>query len=484
MDVAFSEGVGRDVGGSAACSHGVGALDHLGAPMIATISNRIHLAGAPPEVAREIKKALTMANPKFEDAQKQCRWTGSIPPTIRGYIEQDGQLFVPRGFLADLETVAGRYDEELVVEDKTRVLPPAELEFKGGLRAFQEIACTRLLQRDDGVLCAPTGAGKTCMALAMIAARAQPALVIVHTKELLRQWIKAIERFLGIPAEQVGVIGNGTRRVGERVTVAMVQTLCKCADEIAPKVGFVVADECHRCPSRTFTEAIQALDARYLLGLSATPWRRDKLGRLIFWTLGPLAHEVQRRELVQNGDILRPRVVWRETKFDTQLDPSQEYTTVLSELTKDPDRNELIASDVAVWASIEPEGIALVLSDRKGHVSALQAILEGKGVDAVTLVGDMPGRAREEALRAILSGKSRVLIATGQLVGEGFDLPAMSTLFMVTPIRFSGRVLQYIGRILRPAPGKDKAVVVDYRDGRVGVLAHQAETRRKVYGEL
>ncbi len=103
----------------------------------------------------------------------------------------------------------------------------------------------------------------------MIAARRQPALVIVHTKELLNQWIDRIETFLGIPRSEIGVIGAGKKTIGERITVGIVNSVYSSAGEIREHIGHLIVDECHRTPSRTFTEAVSAFDCRYMLGLSA-----------------------------------------------------------------------------------------------------------------------------------------------------------------------------------------------------------------------
>ena len=155
-----------------------------------------------------------------------------------------------------------------------------------------------MLARDFGTLNSATGSGKTIMALYMVARRQQPTLIIVHTKDLAAQWTQRIEAFLGIAADKVGVIGAGKNVVGQEITIALVQSLYKCVEDVAEHIGFLVVDECHRCPSRTFTEAVSGFDARYMLGLSATPWRRDKLSKLIFWHLGDVHHEVDKNRLV------------------------------------------------------------------------------------------------------------------------------------------------------------------------------------------
>ncbi len=314
----------------------------------------------------------------------------------------------------------------------------------------------------------------------MIAQRKQPALIIVHTKELLNQWANRIEQFLGIPSNEIGRVGNGERTVGEKITVALVQTLFKCSSQVSPHIGYLIVDECHRTPSRTFTEAVSAFDCKFVTGLSATPWRRDNLSKLIFWYVGNVVHQVNKEGLIETGDVLRAEVIPRETDFQSYADPSTEYSQMLSELTEDPARNRLIASDVAEQAG-NGGGICLVLSDRKAHCSTLQNLLSQHGVRSEVLTGDIPDEERRIIVEGLNGGRIKVLLATGQLIGEGFDCKELSTLFLTTPIRFDGRLVQYLGRVLRPAPGKGKARVYDYCDSKVGVLKAAAVARKRVY---
>jgi superfamily II DNA or RNA helicase len=218
-----------------------------------------------------------------------------------------------------------------------------------------------------------------------------------------------------------------------------------------------------------------------MTGLSATPWRRDKLSKLIFWFVGDVAHEVPKADLIENGDVLKAEVITRETDFSPYSDPTTEYTKMLSELTEDRHRNELIVQDVAREAR-NGSGICLLLSDRKSHCDILRAVMDKQGIESRLLTGDLATGARKVVVEDLNAGKVKVLVATGQLIGEGFDCKELSTLFLATPIKFDGRVLQYLGRVLRPAPGKTQARVYDYVDVHVGVLKASAAGRRKVYG--
>jgi superfamily II DNA or RNA helicase len=218
-----------------------------------------------------------------------------------------------------------------------------------------------------------------------------------------------------------------------------------------------------------------------MLGLSATPYRRDNLSKLIFWYMGDIHHEVSRNRLLADGHVLPAAVIQRFTRFQTRFDPVNEYTKMLTELAANDARNHLIASDVAKAAS-EGDGVCLVLSDRKQHCETLQSILKYRHKTACDLLtGDLNDTERNAVIEKLNQNRLRVLIATGQLVGEGFDCSGLSILFLATPISFSGRLLQYLGRVLRPAPGKSVALVYDYVDARIDVLRKAAEKRRAVY---
>jgi superfamily II DNA or RNA helicase len=451
-------------------------------PLTLTLTHHLRLEGAPSELRRALMEKLEFPNPKWLENERMGRWNRGTPRVLKFYdkVGADG-LWIPRGCLRQVLLMCRRMGIEHRLDDRRRSLPPVDFTFRGELRAFQATAVEQMLARDFGTLSSPTGSGKTVMALSMVARRRQPAVVIVHTKDLAAQWVERIDSYLGIPPEACGLIAGGRIKIGREITVALVQSLYKCAEEVSKHIGFVVADECHRCPSRTFTEAVVCFDARFMLGLSATPWRRDQLSRLIFWHLGDVHHEVDKAGLVAAGEVLPAEVIVRETRFKPFHDPVNEYSKMLSELTADTERNLMIAQDVADEVREHP-GIALVLSDRRAHCENLQALLRFRfKVASELMTGEMPIQERQEVVARLNAGRARVVIATGQLIGEGFDCRGLSTLFLATPVRFSGRVLQYLGRVLRPAPGKQTARVFDYVDAQVETLVKAAKSRQRVY---
>ncbi|MEJ2285265.1 MAG: DEAD/DEAH box helicase [Desulfobacterales bacterium] len=423
-------------------------------PLKITISYNLQLANVPGEIMAALTEKLELLNPKWLENERMGRWNRGTQKSLRFYDKVGSSgIWIPRGFMRQLVLLCRRHKVKYDIDDCRSQHTPVNFSFKGKLRPFQQKAVDEMLARDFGTLSSATGSGKTIMALYMVARRRQPALIVVHTKELASQWIERIETYLGVPSEKIGHIGGGKKVVGEKITVALVQSLYKCVEEIAEHIGFLIVDECHRCPSRTFTEAVTGFNARYMLGLSATPWRRDKLSKLIFWHLGDVHHEVDKAHLVETGNVLTAEVILRETNFKPFYDPVNEYSKMLSELTADTKRNVLIASDVALETS-NSDGICLVLSDQ----------------------GE-----RQIVIERLNQKEARVVIATGQLIGEGFDCQNLSTLFFATPISFSGRVIQYLGRVLRPAPGKTRARVFDYIDIPVDILIKAAKSRQRVY---
>lgn len=445
------------------------------------IANRIHLFNLPEEIRDSLTETLTMPNPKWFENEKMGYWNGNTPRWLCFYTESKNRISVPVGILAGvIEHLSHNlYHDKYDVYDAA-VNEPALFKSKIKLRPFQEGACGRILTYRYATLEAPTGSGKTVMGLYLVARRQQKTLIIVHTKELAYQWVDRINTFLEIK-NKIGFIGDGKYSIGEQITVGMVQSIYKRIPELKKEFGHVICDEAHRCPSREMSEAIAGFHAKYKLGLTATAFRRDGLSKCIFWFLGPLIHKVDKEDLFEEGHILEPEYRMVGTDFEPEHDAVAEYSKMLSELTRDEKRNRLICSDVSKF--VGSDKCCLIISDRKAHCYELMLILQMKDIRASVLTGETPKKERKEIVANIEPGKIQFVIATGQLIGEGFDCKNLDVLFMATPIRFNGRVLQYIGRIMRIREGKDKPIVYDYVDRKVGVLYNSAEGRKRVYGE-
>ena len=426
------------------------------------------LSSADQNILNQIKQALSMKNPAYIEAKKHGRWTGKIDKVLHFYEEvESGSLSFPRGFIREALDITSR---GIVFQDDRQVLPGIDFKFTGELRPYQDKALQDILKKDFGVLEALMGSGKTVVALAAIAVRKQPTLILVHNKELLYQWQDRIAKFLGVSA---GLIGDNKFGI-QFVTVAIINSAKKhLRSGSLPKCfGQIIVDECHRTPATMFSEVVQTFDCKYMLGLSATPYRRDGLTNLIHWFVGPLIHKIDPVELQDTGAVLIPEIQTRETGFN--------YQKLLSLIVADEDRNSMIVRDVMMEA--QRPGTALIVSDRVEHCVVLHDLLKtmpGSGLKVKILTGQLKSKERTSLVEDIRADKIDVVVATLQLIGEGFDYEGFSSLFLATPIKFEGRIIQTIGRILRPMDGKTPRVW-DYRDS-VGPLFASAKARMKTY---
>ena len=361
------------------------------------------------------------------------------------------------------------------VIDRT-ICPEAEVPApKGQLDPFQEQAIADLLRYPTGVLESPTGSGKTVMLLSIIPRLQTNALILVHTRELLNQTMDRVESWLGI---EPGVIGGGKENI-QPVTVAMIQTLAKRdlkESGIADYFGAIIIDECHHSPAMTWAKILQQLPAKYKYGFTATAWRKDGL-RLLMWRLiGNKNATVSRKVVEAEGRIVWPAVEVVHTDYYYPIQDAAQWTRMITDLVQDPERNQLIEEEVR--RRVNDQSQALILTDRIKHANILSQMLQD--LAPVLLTGELSTTGRAQAMKRIRAG-ARLTIATTHLLGEGVDVPGWNLLFLVCPIAGGPKTLQAMGRVARPAPGKDKAVVVDFVDGGVAMLKAAFRKRQELY---
>ncbi len=446
---------------------------------ILTVSNDCYLTGADPGLEEVLKERLTIDNPKYTAALRYGRWIGKkLKPKLHYYeAELDGLRF-PRGFANEALRLCREYGLEPSIVDERRRLPEQHFNFKAKLRPYQERALEKICSHSFGVLEAGTGSGKTVMALAAVCQRKQPTIVIVHTKELLYQWRDRIAEFFDFEA---GLIGDGKYSI-KPLTVAIVNSARKRTRELAPHFGQLIVDECHRVPATLFTDVVSQFDSYFLLGLSATAFRSDEgMTRLIYYFMGERVHTVDPMQLQVSGAVLKPKIIRRTTRFNYGY--RGDYQALITALTKHQGRNRQIADDIIDWVRHDPTSTALVVSDRVSHCRIFVELLEKQGIAVALLTGQVVAEKRSEIVAEVQSGKVQVLVATLQLISEGFDCSGLSSLFLTTPITFEGRLVQVIGRILRPARNK-VPVVYDYLDDQVAALRRSGSARQKVLARL
>jgi len=451
--------------------------DNPGVGTRMTVDSEVCLEEASETLKAAIRQKLTIINPQYQAAKRYSRWIGKkLKPKLFFYHEYGDRLYFPRGFINQATQLSRQVlgsSPEII--DNRRRLDEIDLTFLGKLRPYQEQAVVAVTKHSFGVLEAGTGSGKTIMALKIITERKQPTLIIVHNKELLHQWRERIAEFLQIDAGQAG---DGKYDI-QPVTVAIVNTARKHLDTLPEQFGHIIVDECHRVPASLFTDVVSSFDSYFMLGLSATAFRReDGMTSLIYTYMGDRLHSVNPRVLEESGAVVRPEYHQKPTEFKFVF--RGDYAKLLKSLAKNEARNSLIAEDVADVIKAGHEGTVLIVSDRVAHCEVLQEKLADRGIESALLTGRVAADERTRIVEEVKNGTIRVLISTLQLIGEGFDCPGLNTLVLSTPIKFEGRLLQVVGRIMRPSENK-KAQVIDYTDINVPLLRRSAAARRQVF---
>lgn len=364
---------------------------------------------------------------------------------------------------------------------------PIEAKFSGRLRSTQKDAVQAVLSHDDGVLSAPTGFGKTAVAAYVIAARKINTLILVHRRQLLDQWRERLAMFLELPPDSIGRIGGGKSAPTGIVDVAVVQSLYvkKQVNDLVANYGQVIVDECHHVSAFSFEQVMRQAKARFVLGMTATPTRKDGHHPIITMQCGPIRFCLSARSMAETSPF-QHRVVPVLTDFalpDSASSPK--IHEVYAALIEDDRRNQRIVSDLI--AAVEAGRSPLLLTSRTAHVETFRRLLDGTLPNVFVLKGGMgrkQRRAVDESIANVPRDETRVILATGSYVGEGFDDPRLDTLFLAMPISWRGTLQQYVGRLHRVHDGKQVVQVYDYVDARVPMLARMYERRLRGYRAL
>jgi superfamily II DNA or RNA helicase len=445
----------------------------------------IERAGLPPPVVAALKHLGSISNPEFFEKQRMRFSTWNTPRFIRCYREDLEWIHLPRGLTERVAELIVELGSALDLTDDRADPTPLDLDFTGSLRGPQDAAVADLVQHERGVLVAPPGSGKTVIACAVIAHHSVPTLVIVDRKELVDQWRSRLGEYLELPPEKVGQIGGGVDQPTGRVDVAMTQSLARRDDpSVFDSYGLVVVDECHHIPAVSFAATVEKARSRRWLGLTATPYRRDKLEGIIWLQCGPTRHEIS-LDSVEGTALLRRDLIVHRTETELIEEDATKIHEVFAALVEDKKRTSQICRDV--HRALQAGRTSLILTQRVSHIEAIVDELEQLGEQPLVLKGGMGKRARAEVANALSKREQDhgiVLVATGSYIGEGFDWPDLDTLFLAFPVAFKGRVVQYVGRLLRSHEGKHHVELHDYVDERIPVLERMHIKRLRAYRTL
>ena len=389
-------------------------------------------------------------------------------------------IALPRGCLDAAIELLKDNGVTVVIQDERFAGETINFSFAGSLREDQEAAVTAILEHDTGILCAPTAFGKTVAAAALIARRGVNTLVLVHRTDLLRQWQERLQMFLGLGKGAVGSIGGGKVKPTGVIDIAVMQSLSRqgqVSDQVK-SYGQVIVDECHHLSAFSFETILKHVRAKYVLGLTATPERRDGQHPIIFMQCGPIRHTASRATSAPDDLMVETRLL----PAQINLPEGAGIQDVFRHLAENIERTELIGLEVD--KAFNQGRKVLVLTERTDHLSAIEAALAGRIQNLFTLHGRISKKQRialTDELAALPPDVPRVLLATGKLIGEGFDHPPLDTLVLAMPISWKGTLQQYAGRLHREHASKSDVRIIEFIDAGHPALLRMWDKRQRGY---
>lgn len=413
--------------------------------------------------------------------------------------DTEGYICIPRGLYDNLIASCKKAGIEYEVTDHREKGRPIRVSFKGDLKTQQDLAAQRLLAYDHGILSAATAFGKTVVCSYLIAQRKVNTLILLHSKDLLAQWVDELNKFLTIDEEPpayktkggrekrrnsaIGILHGSKNTLTGLIDVAMVgSTYSKGKfNELINSYGMVLMDECHHCGSNTSVEVMKKVNARYVYGVSATPKRGDELEKIIYMLIGPVRHSYTAKERAAEqgiGHYVYPRYTRIVDTDESKGDINGAYSLISSNAA----RNEMILDDTR--KCVKEGRTPVILTKYKEQAKYMYDHLQKDADYVFLLYGDNSDKENldvRRSLKEVPVNKSLILVATGQKIGEGFDYPRLDTLMLAAPVSFSGRLEQYIGRLNRDYTGKEEVIVYDYIDSHIRILDHMYAKRLRTY---
>src|SRR5574340_358575 len=447
-----------------------------------TLANLVYFEKAqlPQALANRLIRLAAFQNSEFYKKQAM-RFSVWDEPRVIGCAENyPNHIALPRGCLDAARNLLEDNGIACDLIDEQYAGVVLDVGFAGTLRPDQEAAVTVMLDHDAGVLCAPTAFGKTVTAAAMIARRGVNTLVLVHRTELLKQWQKCLQSFLGVAKVVVGTICGCKAKPTCKIDIAVMQSLSR-QGEINPVVenyGHVIIDECHHIGAASFDAILKVVKATYVLGLTATPIRRDGQQPIIFMQCGPIRYTAAKPVNAPHDLVVEPRPLFARIDLPSEAG----IQDVFRHLANDQAPTAAIA--VEIREAYQQGRKVLVLTERTEHLDAILAALDGQVPVPFVLHGRMSKKQRAAMiaeLDELPPDAPRVLLATGKLVGEGFDHPALDTLVLAMPISWKGTLQQYAGRLHREHATKTDVRIIDFVDTGHPALLRMWDKRQRGY---
>jgi superfamily II DNA or RNA helicase len=385
--------------------------------------------------------------------------------------------------MSELTEISGNLGIETRIKDDRVKFNPIDVDSRNiKYKNYQAKGVRALVSGgSEGVLVAPAGSGKTVMGLSLIPLLGQPTVWLTHRDRLMKQVLERSEEFLpSLTEEDKGTIGGGKNEVGRVLTVGMIQTLSQLPKEdlrsLGRRFGMLILDEAHHCPAYTFLEVVVEFSAHYVYGLTATPRRRDGLEEVMFHALGKATAIIEREEVVKDKGMIIPVVKYREVPGRRVNDDN--FARILKKhVVNNKERNNMIVSDVIREAMLG--NFCIVLSDRRSHCNDLFELIRPAFDKVGIATGKFTKKFVDDQVKLLEEEKITVLVCTSDLLSEGFDVDKLNRGFIASPFRAVTKTEQIVGRLQRPAKNKKDAVIYDYVDSAIGVLASQFYSKNR-----
>ena len=455
------------------------------------INSRVKLLNVPDNLIKWLIAQLTFINPVYVEAMKRHRYIGDISQYIKLYSLSPAGIIVPRGYLQTVEDILIGRGNSITIVDNRILHKPLNIESNIVLRPYQSSSKLDLFKHPNGMLVAPAGSGKTIMGLDIFATVKQRMLWLTHTNRLAEQVIERIvgtkyddPTILNMNKDDIGIIGGGKKKIGNKITIGMIQTLARDVElltDISQEFGLVILDECHHLPASTFLKVVNYLSAYYLYGLTAVPYRRDKLEGVMFATIGRPNAIIRREEVKKEKGIITPLVITRRIKGPT-YDGNDFHYIIKELLIPNELRSDAIAIDIINEA--KQGNYCIAISTRKSYCEIIHDKVFKHWNKTGIATGNYSKKHNSLQVKRLESGEITVLVVTFQLLGEGFDVKKLDRGFIILPFRERAMVEQAVGRIQRTCQGKDNALLYEYLDEGIGVLEDQFRARKNIYCSL
>ncbi len=412
-----------------------------------------------------LEQLATFENPQIKTLQLLRKPIYNTPRFLKSYDNENGKLILPRGLMRGVIELFSKNNLDTTYIDKRLYKEVIFPKITYQLRPEQQKAIEQIMKKDFSLCIAPPGFGKTLLGAKMIEIRKANTLVIVNKNMLLDQWIERFVNYFGYSKKDIGYLGKGQNKLNNSIDVATMQSL-KNNLEVIKNYSFVIVDECHHIPALTFEKIIKQFCGKYILGLSATPNRKDGMEPLIYQQLGSIAYEVKSQKVYTN----KLKIV--ETDFVSNAD---NFSDLLNEIVNDDKRNNLIIEQIIQYKNRK----ILVLTDRIEHIDNLELLLKSKKIEYISIHGSLNKNDQKENMEKV--NNASLVIATTSYFGEGIDFPHLDTIIFATPISYYGRLVQYLGRIGR---GGSDCLAIDILDIQNPFALSSYKKRKDGYKQL